>query len=136
MRKDRMSKEQRSYTMSKIRSSGTEFERKFFKAIRAQGIKFKENYSGVMGKPDIALPKSRKAVFLHSDFWHGWQYPRWEKILPNDFWKNKIRKHRERDRKVIRSLRRLGWSVIVVWEHSFRKDPDRSLKGIKNFLSE
>jgi len=120
--------------MSKIRSARTGFEKKFFGEIRKRGVRFREDYAGAMGKPDIALPRERKAVFLHSDFWHGWQLPRWEKILPNDFWKNKLNKNRARDKKVVASLRRQGWDVMVVWEHTYNKKPDETISRIVKFL--
>ena len=134
MRKDKLTKEQRSRTMSKIRSKDTGFEKKIFKGLRKQGVYFKTHYAGVIGKPDIALSKSRKAVFLHSDFWHGWRLSKWEHILPNDFWKTKLRKNRKRDGQVLRTLRRRGWHIIVLWEHSFNEDPEASIIKIVNFL--
>lgn len=132
---DKLSKLQRSFTMSRIRSSKTKFEKRVFLGVRRMGLRrFQENYSKVIGKPDIALPKAKKAVFLHSDFWHGWQLPRWERKLPNDFWKQKIRKNKSRDKQVLRTLRRLGWKALVVWEHSFEKDFEGSIKRIMKFL--
>jgi DNA mismatch endonuclease (patch repair protein) len=60
--------------------------------------------------------------------------PRWEHILPSEFWKTKLKKNRERDRKVITTLRRKGWKVIVLWEHSFEAAPETSLLKIVRFL--
>jgi len=131
---DKLTKEQRSRTMSKIRSANTGFEKVIFRQLRNRGLRFRTHYSGVIGKPDIAQPKKRKAVFLHSDFWHGWQLPRWEKTLSSDFWKTKLRKNRERDKKVITNLRRLGWGVVVLWEHSYNKDSGKCIDNIANFL--
>jgi len=103
--------------MSRIRSSGTAFEQRIFKELRRHGVYFRPHYRRIIGAPDIALPSQCKAVFLHSDFWHGWQFPRWESNLPSEFWKIKLRKNRARDRRVRRTLRHLGWQVLVVWEH-------------------
>ena len=120
--------------MSRIKSKGTNFENQIFREIRKSGIRFQKNYKGAIGKPDIALPRQRKAVFLHSDFWHGWRLPQWEAILPNDFWKEKIRKNRVRDRKVLISLRRNGWKTLVVWEHQIKTDRESILRRITDFL--
>ena len=120
--------------MSRIRSAGTGFEKKVFREIRRFGIRFRTNYAGTIGKPDIALPKARKAVLLHSDFWHGWQLPRWEAKLPTDFWKQKIRKNRLRDRKVVATLRRHGWKVLAVWEHQIARDAKSTIRKIVSFL--
>lgn len=129
-----MTKEQRSRTMSKIRSAKTGFEKRIFRELRKHRLYFKTHYTDIIGKPDIALPKSRRAVFLHSDFWHGWRLPSWEHILPNDFWKFKLKKNRARDRRVTLALRRRGWKVMTLWEHSYAKDPKSSVARIARFL--
>jgi len=131
---DRLTKEQRSWTMSRIRSSKTGFEKKIFSELRKRVVYFKTHYSGVIGKPDIAVPSRKKVVFLHSDFWHGWQFPRWKSILPNNFWKNKINQNRKRDMKVKRVLRRAGWNVLVIWEHQIKKDFDSAIGKLVRFL--
>ena len=132
--RDIFSKRKRSEIMSAIKSKNTVLEKRLFLLLRKQGIKFKTHYGGVIGKPDIALPKSRKAVFLHSDFWHGWHLSTWEHILPSEFWKVKLKKNRERDKKVLRTLRRKGWKVMILWGHSFRKDQESSVARIARFL--
>ncbi len=132
--RDIFSKRKRSEIMSAIKAKNTVLEKRLFTLLRRQGIKFKTHYGGIIGKPDITQSKSRKAVFLHSDFWHGWRLPSWKHILPNEFWKVKLKKNRERDTKVLRTLRRKGWKVIILWEHSFRKDPKDSVARIARFL--
>lgn len=132
--RDIFSKRKRSEIMSSIRSKNTIFEKRLFHLLRKRSLKFKTHYRGIIGNPDIALPKSRKAVFLHSDFWHGWRLPAWEHILPSDFWKNKLKKNRVRDKKVLLALRRKGWKVMILWGHSFRKDPEGSVARIARFL--
>ncbi len=134
MRKDKLTKEQRSRTMSKIRSSKTEFENKVFRELRRKGLIFKTHYTLAIGKPDIALPRQRKAVFLHSDFWHGWRLSQWEHILPNNFWKEKLRKNKIRDRRVLLALRKSGWQILVVWEHQLKNSPQESIERIVHFL--
>lgn len=131
---DNLTKDQRTHTMRRIRSTDTKFERVIFCALRKRGVYFRRNYSRVVGKPDIAVPSLQRAVFLHSDFWHGWQLSRWEADLPNDYWKEKLRRNRLRDRVVLRRLRRLGWDVLVVWEHQIAADFDGSLDRIGKFL--
>jgi DNA mismatch endonuclease (patch repair protein) len=132
--KDRLTKAARSALMGKIKSKNTGFERQVFSELRKKGLHFRKHYSRVIGNPDIALPKERKAVFLHSDFWHGWRMPLWEDVLPNNFWKEKLRRNRLRDRKVIRSLRRKRWKVMVVWEHQIEKAPTNTIERIATFL--
>ena len=120
--------------MSSIRSAKTGFERTIVRELRRQGLRFKTNYSRAMGKPDIALPRRRKAVFLHSAFWHGWRLPAWEHILPSEFWIEKLRKNRARDKRVVRALRREGWAVLIVREHQIERDFAGTLDRIAVFL--
>ncbi len=132
---DRMTKQQRSETMRKIRSTKTGFEQKIFSDLRKSGVRFSTHYSRIPGKPDVAQPKFQKAVFLHSDFWHGWRLPTWEHILSNKYWKNKLNANRARDKRTLFKLRRMGWHVLVLWEHTYVKNPDASIRRIAKFLS-
>lgn len=120
---DKISEERRSAVMSKIRSRDTKFEEDFIQALRrVTKMKFEKNVQLIKGKPDIVFKKAKICVFLDSDFWHGWQYPRWKHLLKNDFWREKIEKNRARDRKTTLFLRNNGWTVIRVWEHDIKNN--------------
>lgn len=131
---DKFTKQQRSWNMSRIRASGTKLERKIFQELRRKGINFKKNYSRIIGKPDIAILSAKKAVFIDSDFWHGWQYPRWRKKLTSNFWVQKIEINRKRDQKVNRTLRQREWKFIRIWEHDLLKRKEETLNKIVKFL--
>ncbi len=118
---DRLSGKARSKLMSRIRSKNTLFERDFIKALKkATSLRFSINVTAIKGKPDIVFRKRKVCVFLDSDFWHGWQYPRWKHLLKNDFWRNKIEQNRRRDRRNTARLRREGWKVLRIWEHRIK----------------
>lgn len=120
---DSLSIKERSELMSKIRSRGTLFEREFVLALKKfVQSKFRTNVTSIKGKPDIVFLKERVCVFLDSNFWHGWQYPRWKSLLKNEFWRSKIENNRLRDRKTTRYLRKQGWKVVRFWEHEIKKD--------------
>jgi len=74
--KDRLSKPARSQLMSRIRSKNTGLERAVFAELRKAGIRFQRHYDRVPGAPDIALPRRKRAVFIHGDFWHGYGWAR------------------------------------------------------------
>lgn len=113
--------------MSRIRSSNTQFERQFVLRLKKKtGLKFKLNVASLKGKPDIVFRNQKSCVFLDSDFWHGWQYPRWKRILKNRFWKDKIERNRRRDRNTTLYLRRKGWKVVRIWGHQMRTDEEVS----------
>ena len=127
--KDSLSKKRRSELMSKIRSRDTKFERDFIVALRkATRKKFKMNVVSIRGKPDIVFLKYKVCVFLDSDFWHGWYYPRWKHLLKNDFWRKKIENNRRRDKKTTLYLRKNGWKVYRIWEHEIKKNFGGAIK--------
>ena len=72
---------------------------------------------GFAVRPDFVFRKARVAVFVDGCFWHG--CPKHCKLPVNNraFWRRKLAVNRARDRLVTRSLRRLGWRVIRLWEH-------------------
>lgn len=121
--------------MSKISSKNTKFERDFIDKLRSlTKKKFLVNVPEIKGKPDIVFQKEKICVFLDSDFWHGWQFPRWEHLLKNDFWRKKIETNRKRDAKNTNFLKRNGWSVVRLWEHQIRTKPTHSLDKIQQAL--
>jgi len=131
---DHLTREQRSSLMKKVRPKNSKIERIVFQGLKKQRIYFQKHYNKVPGTPDIAKPSIKKAVFIHSDFWHGWQFPRWSKKLSSDFWRDKISKNRKRDRKKTRQLRQLGWDVMVVWEHTLKINPEDTILKVCDFL--
>ena len=127
--------QEQPFSISKIRSRNTKFEENFVRELRKKiKIKFKLNYQLIKGKPDIVFNDRKVCVFLDSDFWHGWQYPRWKHLLKNNFWRSKIETNRKRDRRVTYFLRRKGWNVVRLWEHGITNNTDGTLQRIKNAL--
>lgn len=125
---DKITVDKRSSVMSRIKSRGTKFEKDFIDELsKSTRRKFETNVRDIRGKPDIVFRKKKVCVFLDSNFWHGWQYPRWKHLLKNDFWRDKIEKNRRRDRNTTQYLRRKGWMVIRIWEHSIKRDMNHEL---------
>ena len=74
-------------------------------------------------------------MFVDGCFWHG--CPR-HFIKPRTnaaFWRKKIAANRTRDRLVTRTLRKLGWSVLRIWEHELtRRNETRLLRRLRPLL--
>lgn len=133
---DKFTPKERSLIMSKIRSQDTQFELVFLKKLRqVTRKKFEINVTDIKGKPDIVFRNYKLCIFLDSNFWHGWQYPRWKHILKTNYWINKIENNRKRDRKVTAYLRKKGWTVFRLWEHDLKRNPDKQMQRIIKFLS-
>lgn len=132
---DKLSKKSRSNQMSKIRSKRTEFEREFIKLLKKRVTKkFKICVSSIKGKPDIVFKNEKVCIFLDSDFWHGWQYPRWKHLLKDEFWRTKIKNNRGRDKKITRYLKRNNWKVLRFWEHEININNEKCLDVINKTL--
>ena len=128
---DLLPTKKRSELMSKIRSRGTKFEQEFIVSLRkATRKKFQTNVASIKGKPDMVFQKDKICIFLDSNFWHGWYYPRWKHLLKNDFWREKIENNRSRDRKTTAYLRKNGWTVLRYWEHQLKSGAPEIIKKI------
>ena len=128
---DIFSRKKRSWVMSRIRSRDTGIEKKMAQLLRKNKLHYRR-FPKVFGSPDFAVEK-KVMVFCDGDFWHGYQYNR-KKKPPKKFWRDKIERNMERDRKVTRRLRADGWSVVRLWEHDIEKRPGSCLRRIKTIL--
>lgn len=109
--------------MSSIRSKNTAIELLFAKNLRICGIRYRR-YPKLLGSPDFLIfnKKKKALVFIDGDFWHGWDYKK-RKAGLSVFWQTKIENNVRRDRKNGRELKKLGWTVIRIWEHELRASP-------------
>jgi len=112
-------KEQRSYNMSQIKASKTKPELKLKKIMKV--LSFSYQPKNILGKPDFANKKEKIAIFIDGCFWHKCQKCFKSPKTNGKFWKEKIEKNVERDKKVTKKLKKDGWKVIRVWEHNIKK---------------
>jgi len=115
---DRISEEQRSWNMSRIRGKNTQPELIVRSTLHRLGYRFRLHRSDLPGKPDVVLPKYRTCIFVHGCYWHrhsGCKYA-YEPKSRVDFWQKKFRDNVERDKRKRKELERLGWNVVVIWE--------------------
>ena len=128
---DIFSREKRSWIMSRIRSRDTKIEIAVRDILRSNKRAFVQ-HPGIYGNPDF-LVGAKTLVFCDGDFWHGYQYAK-KKKPGKKFWRDKIERNIERDRRISRKLRRSGYSVIRLWEHDIEKRPDVCLNRIVRFM--
>lgn len=74
------------------------------------------------GWPDFTFRKEKLTVFLDRCFWRGcrkcYRAPKGNRM----FWAAKIIRTTERDREVNRELRKQGWRILRIAEHSLKKN--------------
>ena len=123
--------EKRSWVMSRIRSKDTKIEKKMAHLLRKNRIHYRR-FPKIFGSPDFVVEK-KVLVFCDGDFWHGYRYEK-KKKPPKKFWRDKIERNMERDRKVGRKLRADGWHVVRLWEHDIETSPEKCVGKIRRCL--
>lgn len=115
---DRLTPDQRSENMRRIRGKDSAPELVVRRLLHKLGYRYRLHRKDLPGRPDIVLPPRRKVIFVHGCFWH--RHPDC-KFAYNpksrlDFWSSKFRQNVERDHRAAATLMASGWSVLVVWE--------------------
>lgn len=120
--------------MANISAKETKPEITVRKFLFSRGFRYRKNVSDMPGKPDIVLKKYKAVIFVNGCFWHGHRNCV-KSNLPKtntQFWKIKIDKNVERDKKVCRELKQKGWRVINIWQCEIKNA--LSLKNRMNSL--
>lgn len=129
-----MTPQQRSFTMSRIRSRGNaSTEQKMIQIFRLYRITgWRRNYP-LPGKPDFVFRTWRLAVFIDGCFWHGCAKCHLEPKSNQEYWYEKIHHNKLRDKVVNKALKMRGWQVVRFWEHAM-KHPERVASKMLRFV--
>lgn len=135
-RLDRLTPEQRSWNMSRIRSADTKPERVVRQLITGMGLRYRLQRRDLPGKPDLVFGPRRTVLFVHGCFWH--QHPGGCKAarMPKgnrEFWETKLQRNVLRDQENAKALRQLGWRVLTVWECE-TKQPEKLQRRLARLL--
>jgi DNA mismatch endonuclease (patch repair protein) len=131
---DVLTPEQRSRCMAAIKGKHTKPEIAVRTILDTLKIPYEIHRPDLPGKPDIVLPRPKKIIFVHGCFFHmhRCRYGRVVPVTNAEFWSDKRRKNRLRDRKNRAALRKEGWSVLTVWECE-TKEPRRLTERVARF---
>ena len=161
---DVFTRKKRSEVMSRIRSRGNKETEitlmgilrrhkisgwRRHAVIRVRGLRARRSRTAARGaadaiaplplhqavRPDFVFRAARLAVFVDGCFWHA--CPRHSNLPVNNraFWRKKLAVNRNRDRLVNRTLRRLGWRVVRIWEHELRHPESCAAKNPEGNLA-
>lgn len=115
---DIISKERRSWNMSRIRNKDTIPEKAVRSALYKLGFRFRLHQKDLPGKPDIILKKYKTVIFVNGCFWH--RHPGCKFVYSpktrEEFWQRKFKSNIERAKIVQERLHDLGWRSVVIWE--------------------
>ena len=67
-------KEQISYNMRQVKNKDSEIELMLRRELWKRNIRYRKNVTRIFGKPDIAFIRKKVAVFVDSEFWHGFNW--------------------------------------------------------------
>ena len=83
----------------------------------------------MVGKPDFVFARKRVVVFVDGCFWHGCPKCYRRPSSRCSYWDAKVAANKARDRRVTRTLRRMGWRVVRIWEHELARKNEERLLG-------
>lgn len=120
--------------MASVGTHNTGPELMLRKRLHRLGYRYATHSAKLPGKPDLVFPVLGKIVFVHGCFWHG-HTCRWGRLPKSrpEYWKPKIAANRIRDVRATRKVRRMGWSVMIVWQCQLR-DLDQAVRRVARFL--
>ena len=125
-----------SKVMSANRSKDTKPEILFRRSLYESGIRgYRLNWRKVPGRPDIAFPGRKLAIFIHGCYWH--RCPHCDLLLPKTnakFWSEKFQKNKQRDIRKNNDLAMLGWTVMEIWECQIKKGLKEQINDIRKIL--
>ena len=132
---DIVTRSQRSFIMSRIRSKDTKPEIAVRKKLFESGLRYRIHVRGLPGTPDIAIKKYKVVVDVRGCFWHGHGKCRFSSRPKSNksYWLEKIDRNRKRDRANLKELRKMGYQVFVVWECK-TKDEGSLMSEIKKIV--
>jgi len=132
---DVLTKEQRSYCMSRIRKTDTTPELTVRRIVHGMGFRFRLYRRDLPGCPDIVLPRHQKVIFVHGCWWHrhNCRLGRREPKSRRSYWIPKLQGNKERHKKSSRILKKQGWKVLSIWE-CWTRDVEKLEKRLRDFL--
>lgn len=133
---DSLSKEKRSWNMSRIRSKDTRPEKVVRSLLHQMGYRFRLHVKSIPGTPNIVLPKFKTVIFVHGCFWHrhpGCRFAYTPKSRV-DFWMKKFEQNVSAHEKATGELKDQGWRVFVIWECDL-SDLDSLGRKLSNLLN-
>ena len=116
--------EQITKNMRHVHNKDSQIELMLRKELWNRNLRYRKNVNHIYGKPDIAFIGLKIAVFVDSEFWHGydWENKSNEIKSNRDFWIPKIERNMQRDIEVTEKLRSEGWTVIRIWGDEIKKN--------------
>ncbi len=133
---DNHTSEQRRRNMQAVKNKDSKIELLLRNELWNRGLRYRKNVKSVYGHPDIAFIGKKVAVFVDSEFWHGFDWENRKKDFKShqEFWIPKIERNMQRDREVNEKLRSDGWTVLRFWGSDIKKQLTICADSIEEML--
>jgi DNA mismatch endonuclease, patch repair protein len=131
---DRHTPAQRSYNMSRIRSTGTKPEQRLVSIIQTvagrRKVHLQAKVKGI--RVDAFIPSLKLAIFCDGCFYHC--CPKHGHVPKSNigYWKPKLERNARRDRRYRSLLRRNGFRVWKIWEHDLGSRDEQRIQRTLN----
>ena len=98
---------------------------------------YRLNWKKAPGRPDIAYPGKKVAIFINGCFWHRCPYCNLSTPKTHsEFWQQKFERNVERDQKKTKELKDAGWKVFTIWECRIKKGGKEALEDVVLYLDD
>jgi DNA mismatch endonuclease, patch repair protein len=124
----------KSAEMSRVGSRDTAPELALRSELHRRGHRFRVDrapVAEVRSRADLVFGPAQVAVYVDGCFWHACPEHATKPRSNVEFWEQKLKKNRERDRQTDRLLGERGWEVVRVWEH---EDPLDAADRVEDVL--
>lgn len=125
-----------SKRMSNIKLKKGKAELALAKKLWHRGYRYRLNWKGLPGSPDIAVLKHNIAIFVDGEFWHGydWENKKAKLNRNKEYWTEKIEENIARDKRVDQELYAMDWTPIHFWTKEVEKNIDGCIKAIEELI--
>jgi DNA mismatch endonuclease (patch repair protein) len=132
---DSISKEKRSWVMSRVAGKDTSPEMAVRRMVHGMGYRYRLHQAGLPGRPDLVFSSRRAVIFVHGCFWHRHEDCKLARMPKSrlDFWRSKLNANKARDARNIAELVTDHWRVLVLWECEIA-DADTLRSRLRKFL--
>ena len=123
--------------MQRVRNKNSLIEQMLRRELWERGLRYRKNVNSIFGKPDIAFIGKKIAIFVDSEFWHGYDWKNKQREIKSNkkFWIKKIEGNIRRDKEVSATLATQGWVVLRFWGRDIKKSLTKCADQIENAFS-
>jgi DNA mismatch endonuclease, patch repair protein len=132
---DTLTQSQRKFCMSQNKEKNTSPEISVRRLVYSLGFRYRLHRRDLPGCPDMVFPAKKKVIFINGCYWHRHNCKKGRSMpaTRKKFWQQKFKRTIERDKHNYRTLKKLSWKILIIWECQIKK-PVKITDKIISFL--